>query len=163
MWEIFNVQWTFCHLMFPTYKLKERKYLTFIILHPVICFGLGTPHCLCVSYRDARVSKCMQAFSEGTQIIDIISASDWVDLSLCGIISLKIPITLFSSKAQNKMALACNISSCDSLNTVLWNISGRTSCTVEPLLSNFFHFFNEGCRFLQHLASSVNLRGSKFV
>ena len=33
-------------------------------------------HCLCVSYRGARVSKCMQAFSQGVRIVNIISASD---------------------------------------------------------------------------------------
>ena len=89
-------------------------------LRVMVCFGLiiflsrnlvrrtsvlrSTQHCLCVSYRGARVSKCMQAFSEGARIIDNISASDSVDLPLCGIISLLIPMTLFSSEAQNKMA-----------------------------------------------------------
>ena len=55
--------------------------------------------------RSTRVLKCMQAFSEGARIIDIISASDWVDLLPCAIISLLIPMTLFSSQAQKKMVL----------------------------------------------------------
>ena len=104
--------------MFPTVHIEgaETSYLRVIV-----CFGLiiflsrnlvrrtsvlgSTQHCLCVSYRGARVSKCMQAFSEGVRIIDIISASDSVDLPSCGIISLLmlIPKTIFSSQTQNKM------------------------------------------------------------
>ena len=60
----------------------------------------STQHCLCVGYRSAHVSKCMQAFSEGARIIDIISASDWVDLLPCGNVTLEHFDTFFFSNRR---------------------------------------------------------------